>query len=37
MIWEVPIDYYAKLNPRKKQIPEMDAFSKYWLEAFMAK
>ena len=37
MIWEVPIDYYAKLNPRKKQIPEMDAFSKYWLEKFMAK
>lgn len=37
MIWEVPIDYYAILNPRKKQIPEMDAFSKYWLERFMAK
>lgn len=36
-IMEMPIDYYAVLNPRENQIPEMDAFYIYWLKKYMSK
>lgn len=36
-IWEVPIDYYAENNPKENQVPEIDAFSTYWLKRYMAK
>lgn len=36
-IMEMPIDYYAVLNPRENQIPEMDAFFIYWLKKYMAR
>lgn len=36
-IWEAPIDYYAVNNPKVNQIPEIDAFSNYWLKMYMAK
>ena len=36
-IIEMPIDYYAVLNPRENQVPEMDAFFTYWLKAYMTK
>lgn len=35
-IMEMPIDYYAVLNPRENQLPEMDAFLIYWLKKYMA-
>lgn len=35
-IMEMPIDYYAVLNPRENQVAEMDAFFIYWLKKYMA-
>ena len=36
-ITEMPIDYYAVLNPKEDQIPEMDAYLIYWLKRHMSK
>lgn len=35
-IMEMPIDYYAVLNPKEDQVPEIDAFFIYWLKKYMS-